>query len=754
MSLAAVLGCAALIVGASLLVGQLIWRVCGATTWQWSAGPVGLAALLVAGPPSLHMPGRMAFVAVLVLFLSVAGAVLLVRRPAMRPPLWGLLIAVPTLLLVLVPFAANSRVGLLGVSFNNDMAAHLLLADALRSQAVADVSPLLAWYPLGPHAVAAFVGAGTGVDTDVAFTAFTVALPVLTALAAQHFVRDLAWWARPIVVTLAAMPYLVAAYYAQGAFKEVAMGTLLVGTAVAATAAHRSGSVARFVPVGVLLAGIVSMYGYVGLAWPVAGLGLLALAWAVGAVRADGWRPAARWLLPSALLGSLAMLALLVPQAPRIKRFYEWSANAGIRKDDIGNLAGPIDPEEALGVWLQADFRFPATGWVTEVGVIVVIALLLLGLVRAVRRRELALVTMFVAAVLVWFLSRPGQSPYTVAKALAIAAPFVFLIVGRGAFAAFSEARVEGRVRLALAARGVLVVAGAAVATAAVWSSVGALRYGQVGDRTHYRDLSALRPVVKGGPTLYLGVDDFVAWELRGVRVTQPMFAGPDFALRPEKGWAYGQSYDADTIEPATFDRFTFVVAPRNPAASSMPANFRVVARRGVYDVYRRTGPTPDRQVLEEGQAGATVLDCRVPDGRRLKRRGGTAAVRPPAVSVPLTPMVPGDRVDTGVRLTKGTWDLALRYTSPRAIRLQIGDLDTLLPPAMERVGSVWPAGAVRVARTGTVPLRLTADRTRVGGDNGSVAPTELVLQRRGKTRMVPLADACGKPVDWYRGAR
>jgi hypothetical protein len=754
VSLAAVLGCTALIVCAALLVGQLIWRLCGATTWQWSAGPVGLAAMLVVGPPALHMPGRMAFAAAVVFVLAAIGATVLVRRPAMRPPVAWFLLVIPTAVLALVPFAANSRVGLLGVSFNNDMAAHLLLADALRSQAVADVSPLLGYYPLGPHALAAFVGVGTGAETDVAFTAFAVALPVLTALAALQFVRDLAWWARPIVVTLTAVPYLVASYYAEGAFKEVVMGTLLVGIAAAAMAAHRARSQRRFVPLGVLLAGVVSAYSYLGLAWPVAGLGLLGLAWAVGAARAGGWRAAARWLIPPIVLGGITTFVLLVPQLPRIKRFYDWNATTGIRKDDIGNLAGPIDPEEALGVWLQPDFRFPADGWVTEVGVIVVLGLLLVGLLRAFRGRQLAPVALFVAAVLVWFLSRPGQSPYTVAKALAIAAPFVFLIAGRGAFVPLRSSTGDGRRTLPAVGSAALMVAGAAVAVAALWSSVGALRYAQVGDRAHYRDLSALRPLVKGQSTLYLGVDDFLAWELRGVPVTQPMFAGPDFALRPEKGWAYGQGYDADTIEPSTFDRFRFVVAPRNPAASAMPANFRLVARRGVYDLYRRTGPTPDREVLAEGQGGAAVLNCRVTEGRRLRRQGGTAAIRPPAVSVPLAPMLPGDRADTTVRLTRGTWDLALRYTSPRVIRLQVGTLDTRLPPALERVGSVWPAGTVRVDKTGTVPVRLTADRTRIGGRNGSVAPTELVLQRRGKTRIVPLAKACGRPVDWYRSAR
>lgn len=743
----AVLLCAAIVVASSLLVGGLVNRLGGRDAWSWSAGPVGFALLTVVGPPTVHLPGRMGLFAVVVVLLTAVAAVHLVRAGTVRARPWALLAVVPTVLLALLPFAANARFGVLGVAFNNDMAAHLLLADALRSSAVDEVTPLLTYYPLGPHALAGAVGSLAGVDSDAAFTGVILALPVLTATAALAFLGGLPLWSRAIVAALTSMPYLAASYYGQGAFKELTMMLFLLGVAATVSEAPGVASVRRFVPLGVVLAGIVSSYSYLGLAWPAAGLGLVFLVWAGAAVRAGRARAAATWLLRPAVLGGATVLLLLLPQAGRIEAFREWNAATGIRKDDIGNLAGPIDPAEALGVWLQRDFRFaPAETFPTSAWLVLVGVLLVAGAAWWAWRREPVVPCLLLGSAVVWAVSEPGQSPYTVAKALAIASPFVLLIAGRAAF--------EGRHPTRAALRVLPVALGLLVAGAATWSSVGALRYAQVGATDHRDDLAALRPLIDGRPTLYLGLDDFAAWELRGAPVTQPMFAGAPFALRPEKGWSYGQSYDVDTIEPTSLDRFAVVVAPRNPTASAMPENFRRIASRGVYDLWERRGRTPDREVLAEGQQGTAVLDCTTRDGRRLARRNGVAAVRRPAVVVPLQTLVAGQTFQTQAQLGRGVWDLAVRYTGPRALRLQVGGHDVLLPPAPERAGSVWPAGSVTVRDGAPTVVRTTADRTRLGGDNGVVAATELVAQRRGTERTVPLARACGRAVDWYRTTR
>src|SRR5258708_4520311 len=113
---------AALICLGSLAVGQGLLALCGARRWSWLAPPVGVAALILLAVPALHVPGRAATAAVAMLLATLCGIVLWARRPEHRPPLDGVVAAIPVALLVLVPFIASGRAGTLGVSFANDMA--------------------------------------------------------------------------------------------------------------------------------------------------------------------------------------------------------------------------------------------------------------------------------------------------------------------------------------------------------------------------------------------------------------------------------------------------------------------------------------------------------------------------------------------------------------------------------------------------------------------------------------------------------
>ncbi|HTA04857.1 MAG TPA: hypothetical protein VK774_00715, partial [Solirubrobacteraceae bacterium] len=184
----------------SLILGQGVLALCGARTWSWLAAPVGVAVMILLAVPAIHLPGRSATVAVVTGLLIVAGLTMMILRPLQRPPLRGLVAALPVAVLVLIPFAASGRAGTLGVSFDNDMGEHLLLAEAYRSAAVALVTPLLNDYPLGPHALVAMLAEGLGIRTDLAFAGFTAAVPVLLAWTALAAVRG-RWLARVTVAT-------------------------------------------------------------------------------------------------------------------------------------------------------------------------------------------------------------------------------------------------------------------------------------------------------------------------------------------------------------------------------------------------------------------------------------------------------------------------------------------------------------------------------------------------------------------------
>lgn len=204
----------------SLILGQAVLALCGARRWSWLAPAVGVAVMILLAVPAIHLPGRSATVAVATAVAILAGLVFLIYRPQHRPPLAGVLAGLPVALLVLVPFAASGRAGTLGVSFDNDMGEHLLLAEAYRSNAVALISPLLPSYPLGPHALAAALAEGLGVRIDLAFAGLTAATPILlawTALASLR--RRVRWIGQVLVATVVGIPFLVAAYYGQGSFR-------------------------------------------------------------------------------------------------------------------------------------------------------------------------------------------------------------------------------------------------------------------------------------------------------------------------------------------------------------------------------------------------------------------------------------------------------------------------------------------------------------------------------------------------------
>lgn len=736
-----VLGTTLLTVVAATSIGQAVWWMCGARTWSWAAPATGLATMLLLAPAAFTLTNGLTLAAIVLGVATVASIALLLRHRTMLPPRWLVPALLPALGLALLPFVANARFGILGVSFNNDMAAHLLFTAALQDGTDGVLPP---YYPIGSHAIVGAIANPTGWSIEAVFTGFTIAIPPLIAVAAMAFLQDLAWWRRTIVATATAMPFLLASYFAQAGFKELIMIALLLGMAAALRDGYPMTSRGRFVPVGLLIAGTVANYATVGAAWPLLALGMIVVVWALDRVRAGDLGPSLRENLPPVVVSVVVGALALLPQLSWVTSFAERGPSGGIAREDLGNLAGPIDPATALGVWLQPDFRFaPPNATPTEIWGLVVLVAAVLGVVWWVRQRDVLVPLVGLASVVIWWVSDQSQSPYSVAKALALISPFVLLVVGRFLLAPHRGLRAPMR----LIPLGV----GLAVMGAAGWSSAEALRNAQVGPYGRLEALQELRPIVAGEPTLYLGTNDFATWALWGARVSQPMFPGPDLELREEKGWEPGQTVDIDTVTPESLDRVSYVVAVRGVGASAMPESFRLVGSSGDFDVYRRVGKVTPRSVLAEGQDGATVLRCDTRAGKRLVRRGGVAGVRGPTVTIPLHGMAPGTRQEQTLRLSRGTWDLAMRYTSSRDLRVQAPGLDHTLPASLDRTGSVWPIGTVKVSTPGRIPVRITADDTRVGPAVGNVLPTQLIAQRQGETAVVPLREACGKNVDWYR---
>src|SRR5207248_8082847 len=140
------------------------------------------------------------------------------------------------------------------------------------------------------------------------------------------------------------------------------------------------------------------------------------------------------------------------------------------------------------------------------------------------------------------------------------------------------------------------------------------LRDGPVVAPAHARELAQLRRLIGGSPTLFLGADDFVHWELRGARIAtppQPLYtttvvplrrtkAQQDPGLRKLRGPTTTRNrfaglwlgFDFDSIPTNVLDRFTFAILRHSSYQSAPLPNWRLVAKTGSYGRWRRTGPT------------------------------------------------------------------------------------------------------------------------------------------------------------------
>jgi len=754
------LACTAVTLLCALTLGQALLRLCGAPAFTWLSAPVGVVAIMLLAIPSLHMPGRTTTTAVIIGLLTVAALLWLLRSPAHRPPVPGLLAGVPVLLLGLVPFIASGRVGTLGWNFNNDMATHLLLADSHKYQRVVDTGGLDNAYPLGMHAWTAVASTATGAPTDLAFAGVTVALPILLGWTALGAMRRIRWWGPFVVVPLVGLPFLVAGYFGQGSFKELIMALLLVACATVLTWTPDVRPRLRWVPFALLVAGAVSVYSYTGILWP-AGFFLIWLGGqAVGYLRRGRFeRPGGaplREALGAMAIGFGLLLVVLIPQYPRIKHFYDAAAGTnggtGIDKSSLGNLAGPLPFWESLGTWTSADYRVAGPDMLTTGAIAgLVLAFVLFGALWSLRRREWMLPGATAFALLVWAYSNHSQSPYVAAKALMLLTPMLMVLAVRPLV---DRGEHEARWPMPSWGGAAAPVLAVALLIALMPSTVDALRYSSVGATDHTRELQSLQGIfTPQDRVLFLGNDDFIRWELQGSQVNAPVIGFPTMPIRPEKPWEFAKNIDFDSVPSEVMNEYGWVVAPRDAAGSMPPPELKLVRQTPNFDVYRRIAPAPPTSVLAEGEAAAVPLDCNTKAGRAVLRGGGVAAVRPASITVAVDGgIAPGGTLDVALPLPAGTWDLVTPYGGPRPIEVTGPGLKTTLPANLDRPGPRWPIGRITTdGRPVTLALHPTEDALTLPSaitTIGSIISTPV-----GQKKVVPVAQACGKLVDWYRPA-
>lgn len=778
-----------LVLGAALIVGQALAALAAGATRERPApiSPLapayGLAALLVLAGISIRLPGHATTAALVLAVAVVVAAVHLIGRirGLGQAGITGAPILLVTAVAALLPFAIAGFVGVLGAGLvNDDMASHLIIADYVADPHDPVPSFVKGGYPIGPHALAAAISTGTGAGLVDVFAGLTVALAPLLGWVALAGLGGLGRTRRVLGACLVALAYLGIAYLLQGAFKEPMMSILVLAAGVAlgrliglpgegeeaASDEPRAHPLLRVLPLGVLLAGVIFVYSLPGLLW-VGAVGVAVVAARLLLVKPRPQLPD-DWVRRFAPYAAGIVVILLLATAQEWSRLADFSRVSALNPDrfgsQLGNLRGSLSPLQAFGIWPTGDFRTAAeaAGGPTiafYLGAAVAVGAFAAGIVAALRsRRELAPAATAVAALAAWAFLAVAGSPYVAAKGLAIAAPIVMLVAVRGTL---------GSRQAPLLALGAALTAGAALSIFLV------VRQAPVGPDDHAQQLASIREAVQGEDVLFLGRDDFIGWELRGsgeiTGVVTNFYDVSDIRPRFKKGPGGGEKFDVDVLHPRQLDRFDWIVATTGGPASQVPPRFEEVVRSDDYVLYERTGSVGKRSTLDEGTMIGKELDCSDPEQRKISEQDGYAVIWDPAPIVqPESAWKPTATASDGAAVSQrlelpagGHWLLSLEYDSRRPVHLSSPeiDLDRTVAANLDFRGETPPFPVGFVDTNGPTTATITAEPEEPNLIGRLLrAPNEAHLRSLTATplaedavRRVPLSEACGKYVDWYR---
>src|SRR3954468_18452357 len=388
----------AAILVASLVLGRALLHVVGLSVHTWLGGAVGFAALTIACPLLIRLPGRGTTVSVVLALITVAamfylwredrGGRLLARRPPAggtrpdsggpRPPgeghpqsgwALGVLVTLIVVVAASLPFAFNERNGVLGEGvYTNDQAAQLFWADWLQHGVGPEPNAVQFGYPTGPQSVAATAAEATNSSLLDSFNGLLIVIPVLTALTALGVMGGLSPPRRVIAASLVAMPYLAASFLAQSAFKETAMALLVLAFAVALRdlaflnrEPDYGGGVhprrALIIVLILLAASSIFVYSIPGLIWFALALPIwLVLELLTGGLRIDldAARASVRRHRGVIIAVAVVIVAVAAFSASQLSGFVD---KVGMVQASGGRLSSPVFPGEALGIWPEGDFR-------------------------------------------------------------------------------------------------------------------------------------------------------------------------------------------------------------------------------------------------------------------------------------------------------------------------------------------------------------------------------------------------------------
>lgn len=782
--------------------GLLVDRASGYAVPRVLLLPIGFAAVIVLAALLTFFDVTSELAAPALVIAAAAGFTLAFagKTVPLRPRhwLWPAIAAGIPIAAVAAPVVLTGHPGFTGyarivdLAFQLDLSAFIVDRGRSLSGVAADSSYhevvlrlLGAGYPGGTHAALGATAQIGGIDPIWAWQPFLAWMSGMLGLALYSLlssaIRHPA--GRAIAAGVAAQPTILYSYALASGIKELAVALLVGLTAALLVALRSEASFPRnAVPVATAIAAGLFAVNVGILPWA---LVLLAVVLGPALVRRIRERrgpalSARTWVLVLAVgvLISGPAVVTAVKLAPLLR-------SGG--PADLGNLVAPVPIWSSLGPWLTSDHRYPlaitGTETVTAILAAVVALLILLGLARAISRRDRGLLAAGAAAVgsvavIVW-----RGSDWVELKGFATSAPLLVALAFSGAAALHGPG----------ARRWVPVVVGAVVAASILAGNALVYRATPLAPYERLAELQDLGERYAGrGPALHPSFDEYASYLLREASLVN-LPDVPDDALRDPPG-ANEISFveDLDSFKAGYLDGFELIVLRRgDPTKSRPPANWRLIEQTSYYDVYgRKRSPvvvahrpqTPPgvarsarfcrslRSEVRRAGPQARVAYAPAPDGVVLE---APAAVSPPGW-LPLGP----DRLARGpgrlqfafALATAGDYAVWMRGSFGRRVAVSIdgrtvGSLRwrESYPLHYEPVGAVTLAAGehrVDIVREGGSLLPGTGDDIGPEGITTRIGPLSLVREgSRASMRIVDGAagiDVCrgSRPLDWIEVVR
>jgi hypothetical protein len=584
--------------------------------------PVGLALLVVVGGIFCYAQALAPFAAPAFVVVGVAGLVLgrgelkrLIARRSGALSLWPIAAGLGAWALVAAPIVLSGKPGFTGyghivdISYEFDLAVHFAHSGrhvpAGASSAYESVLKkyLATGYPGGGTWTLGALSNLTPVDLSWLYQPFLAFVSAMGALSLYFLLGQLVAnrALRALGALVAAQPNVLYAYALAGGIKELCTSCfLLLVAALLVPVAKRARPGRSVLAVPLAISAALASLSLTTLPW----LGVLAAGVCVTVIVFQRGRVAAA--LASLQIAAVTFV-LSLPTLAAASKLLPVVTGAG--PVDLGNLGAPVPGIAAAGIWITGDVRFPAFAkqGPSEVLGFVVLALAVVGLVFAFKRRAWSVAWLGIAGAVALYYVAHRYGPWIQFKADCVSSPIAVLLAFTGvgalvrALAQRDPRAVNGGARRRITANLRLLGRTAAV-IGALAIAAGIL----LGDALLYHD-TPLSPYARlhelqqigeryagQGPTMTPDFEEYAEYYLRDAQQNS-VVNGPALYLRPdvnraaEPGGIY--AYDMNEFTLEWIESFRTIVMRRNPLASRPPANYRLVSISPYYEVWHRAQP-------------------------------------------------------------------------------------------------------------------------------------------------------------------